>query len=42
MKCNRCNQKLGDSFLETDDYYLCSECAKELLMDSQSATEGDE
>ena len=42
MKCNRCNTTLGDSFLETDDYYLCSECTKELLMDSQLANEGNE
>ena len=42
MKCNRCNLKLGDSFLETDDYYLCNECATELLQDAQSAREEDE
>ena len=27
---------------KSESYYLCNECAKELLMDSQSAREGDE
>jgi len=49
MKCKRCNQKLGDKqviFKNYDgypyDYYLCNECATELLQDAQSAREEDE
>ena len=54
MKCDRCNTTLADEYtkVEPDNplesiatiepYYLCNECAKELLMDAQSTTEGDE
>ena len=42
MKCDRCNAIVTDeSWTEFRDekYYLCNECSKELLMDSQQATE---
>jgi len=51
MKCNRCNTTLTDEYTKVDPlnpmqsiatiepYYLCNECAKELLMDYQQATE---
>lgn len=54
MNCKRCNEILADEYTKVDPdnsmpsittiepYYLCNECGKELLMDAQSAREGEE
>ena len=54
MKCDKCNTTLTDVYTKVDPfnpmqsiatiepYYLCNECATELLQDAQSAREGDE
>ena len=54
MKCDRCNTTLADEYTKVDPdnpmqsittiepYYLCNECSKELLMDSQQANEGND
>ena len=53
-KCNRCKKKFdryeeyalhtihNRNSIRVGDILLCDECGKELLMDAQSAREGDE